>query len=187
MKSIDIFSYLNILHSPSPFPQVPPHTHTIPVLQSCLSLLIFKYMFKRVSQCIPTMSIPYFGPFNPFHCSPLPLYFRPLIFNSFQYLSLYPLPSQMLCFSVLLILILFSFPSFPKSHRVVPLLQTCSTYEFIYAHICFCGYVYLLGLSSMYNRKHTDFVFLSLAYFTQHDVLQLHPFTLKTLVIIPYD
>jgi hypothetical protein len=28
-------------------------------------------------------------------------------------------------------IILFSFPSFPMFHRVVPLLQTCSTYEFV--------------------------------------------------------
>jgi hypothetical protein len=32
--------------------------------------------------------------------------------------------------------ILFSFPSFP--HRVVPLLQTCSTYQCVYDHVCFC-------------------------------------------------
>jgi hypothetical protein len=39
-----------------------------------------------------------------------------------------------------------------------------------------------LDLSSTYERKHADFVFLNLAYFTEHDVLQLHPFTYKLLV-----
>jgi hypothetical protein len=39
--------------------------------------------------------------------------------------------------------ILFSFPSFPESNRVVPLLWTCSTYEFVYDHACFCVYVRL--------------------------------------------
>jgi hypothetical protein len=39
-------------------------------------------------------------------------------------------------------IILFSFPSFPKFH-IVPLLETCSTSEFVYDHACFCVYVYL--------------------------------------------
>jgi hypothetical protein len=76
---------------------------------------------------------------------------------------------------------LSSFPSFPEFHRVVPLLQTRSTSEFVYVHVCFCVYVYLLELSSTYVRKHVAFVCLSLAYFIQHDVFQLHPFTLKPL------
>jgi hypothetical protein len=46
-----------------------------------------------------TMCILFFGPFNPFHYSPLHLYLPPSIFNSFQYISLYLLPSQILCFS----------------------------------------------------------------------------------------
>jgi hypothetical protein len=44
---------------------------------------------------------------------------------------------------ILPMLYLFSFPSFPKFHRVVPLLQTCSTSEFVYDHAWFCVYVYL--------------------------------------------
>jgi hypothetical protein len=40
-------------------------------------------------------------------------------------------------------IILFSFPSFPKFHRVVPLLQTCSTFEFVYDQARFCEYVFL--------------------------------------------
>jgi hypothetical protein len=59
----------------------------------------------------------------------------------------------------------FSFPSFPGFHRVI-LLQTCSTYQFVYEHACFYIYVYLLDLSSTYERKHVAFVFLNLAYFT---------------------
>jgi hypothetical protein len=39
--------------------------------------------------------------------------------------------------------ILFSFLSFPEFHRVVPLLQTCSTCECVYDHACFCIYAYL--------------------------------------------
>jgi hypothetical protein len=65
----------------------------------------------------------------------------------------------MLCHSLFLSL-------FPEFHRVVPLLQTCSTTEFVFDHACFCVYVYLLDLSSMYERKHAAFVSLSLANFT---------------------
>jgi hypothetical protein len=39
--------------------------------------------------------------------------------------------------------ILFSFLSFPEFHRVVTLLQTCFTIEFVYDHVCFYVYVYL--------------------------------------------
>jgi hypothetical protein len=39
--------------------------------------------------------------------------------------------------------ILFSFLSFPKFHRVAPLLQIFSTIEFVYDHACFWVYVYL--------------------------------------------
>jgi hypothetical protein len=59
----------------------------------------------------------------------------------------------------------FAFP-FPELHRVVPQLLTWSACEFVYDHDCFCAYVYLLDLSSTYERKHAAFVFLSLAYFT---------------------
>jgi hypothetical protein len=48
-----IFPHLNLLHSP--FHKNP--TITAPILQTCLSLLISKLMFKEVSQCIPTESI----------------------------------------------------------------------------------------------------------------------------------
>jgi hypothetical protein len=76
------------------------------------------------------------------------MYLPPLFINSFQYTSLYPLPSQMLC----IIVLLMCYPSlffslFPEFHRVVLLLQTCSTlwsclfaYKFIFM---FCVYVYL--------------------------------------------
>jgi hypothetical protein len=84
-------------------------------------------------------------------------------------------------------IILFSFPTSPEFHRVVPVWQTCSTYEFVYEHVWFCIYVYLSDLSSTYERKHAAFFFLSLAYFIQYDVLQLHPFTLKPHgFILPY-
>jgi hypothetical protein len=90
-----IFSHLNHLYSTSPFPQVPP-PHTVPFLKSCVLLLIPKSMFKGFSQCNPIVSKLYFGPFNPFHNSPLPFPSHHPLFNSFQYIQLCPLPSQML-------------------------------------------------------------------------------------------
>jgi hypothetical protein len=38
-------------------------------------------MFQGFSQCVLTVSLLYFGPFNPFYCSPLPFYLPPLIFQ----------------------------------------------------------------------------------------------------------
>jgi hypothetical protein len=93
----------------------------------------------------------------------------------------------MLCFIILLMLYHFLFLSFsfPEIHRIVPLLQTCSTSEFECDNVYFCVCVYLLDLSFTYERKHAAFVFLSLTY---HDVLQLHPFTFRAhVVIILYD
>jgi hypothetical protein len=43
--------------------------------------------------------------------------------------------------------------STPTFHRVVPLLQTCSTYEFVYDHVYFWLHVYLLDLSSTYREN----------------------------------
>jgi hypothetical protein len=68
-----------------------------------------------VSQCMPTMSTLYFGPFNPFYYSPLLLNLPPPIFNSFQYTSPYLLPSHLMLHYWCSI-IHFSFPSFPKFH-----------------------------------------------------------------------
>jgi hypothetical protein len=53
----------------------------------------------------------------------------------------------------------FSFLSFPEKHRVVSLLQTCSTFEFVYDHACFCVYVFLLDLYSMYDTKYVANIF----------------------------
>jgi hypothetical protein len=52
----------------------------------------------------------------------------------------------------------FSFLSLPEFHSVVPLSQTCSTCVFVNDHICFCVYVYLLDLSSAYERKRASFL-----------------------------
>jgi hypothetical protein len=113
-------------------------------------------MFKGISQCMPTLGIHYFGPFNPFHYSPLPLYFPPRFSTAF---STHP---YILCLHRSYVLwyywysiILFSFPSFPEFHRAVPLLQTCSTSEFVYDHACFCVYVYFwIYLSCMRESMH---------------------------------
>jgi hypothetical protein len=100
-----IYHHLNLLCSPFPLPLVCSLHCTY--LQSCLSLLIFKLMSRGVSQHFPTLGILYFGPFNPFHYSPLPIYLPSPCFNSFQYTSLYPLPSQML-YSTILVMIYHS-------------------------------------------------------------------------------
>jgi hypothetical protein len=61
-----------------------------------------------------------------------------------------------------------SFPSFSEFLNVVPLLQTCSTYMFVYDHARFCVYIYLLDLTSTYERKHAAFIFLNLTFQRQY-------------------
>jgi hypothetical protein len=73
----------------------------------------------------------------------------PPIFQEISTLYFYPLPSQMLYFTILLMLHhSLSFP-LPNFHRVVLQLQMCSMYEFVYDHACFCVYVSLFNLSCM--------------------------------------
>jgi hypothetical protein len=184
LKEVSLFHLIYEAHQPyyltlvSFFHLPPSHnyplTHTVPILQFCLLVLISKSMLKEVSQCIPAESILNFGPFNPFHYSPLCLYLPAPIF---QQLSRHVL---FLYFHRCYVLwycwcprVLFYFPSFTEFHRVVPLLQTCSTYECVYDHVGFSVYFCLLDLPSMYKRNHVASVFLSLTYFTEHDFLQL--------------
>jgi hypothetical protein len=100
---------------------------------------------------MPTVGIPFFGPLNPFHYSSLPLYLPPHFSTAFGthpcilYLHIF-----ILC--VITDALSFSFPSFPKFHRGVPQLQTCSTSEFVYDHANFCVCL-SLDLSSTYERK----------------------------------
>jgi hypothetical protein len=101
-------------------------------------------MFKVMSQCLPIVSVLHFGPFDPFYFSPLTLYLPTPIL---QQLSIHILISSTFTSYVMWYywcsVILFSFPSSPELHTVVPLLQTCSSSEFVHDYACFCVYVYL--------------------------------------------
>jgi hypothetical protein len=119
-------------------------------------------MFKGVSQCVPTVGIICFGLFNPFHYSLLPLHLpHPPHFSTAFNTNPYILYLYVVC--DITSALSFFFSSFPKFHRVVPLLQTCSTSEFVYDHTCFCVYVYLWIYLPCMRKKHAAFVFLSLA------------------------
>jgi hypothetical protein len=101
-------------------------------------------MFKGMSQCMPTVGILCFGLFNPFHYSPLPLYFPPPIFQQLSEHTLisFTFPSCVLQYYWCSI-ILFFLSSFPEFHSVDSLLQTCSTSEFVYDCACFCVYMFI--------------------------------------------
>jgi hypothetical protein len=138
-------------------------------------------MFKGVSQHFPPVSILYFWSIQThpllslIPLSPTTHFQLPYIFYIHRYYVL-----QCYWWSV----ILFSFPSFPEIHRLVPLLHTCSTYEFVYDYACFSVYVFLLNLSSTYERKHEPLSFWD---WLTYDVLQLHQFIHKLHgFIIPY-
>jgi hypothetical protein len=74
-------------------------------------------------------------------------------------------------------LFLFLLPQVPySSSTVTNMLNTwVCTWSCLVLCICFS-----LDLSSSYKWKHAACVFLILANFIQHDVLQLHPFYLQT-------
>jgi hypothetical protein len=117
-----------------PLTLVPPHTHTVKK----------KLIFRGASQCIPNVGILRFGPFKPYHYSPLPLYLLPPIFNSFQYPSLYLLPSYLMLYSVTDALS-FSFP-FLEFHRVVPLILICLyMVMFVFVYLFIFGSIFHVG------------------------------------------
>jgi hypothetical protein len=96
-------------------------------------------MFSGFCQYIPVVSILYFGLFNPFHYSSLPLYlpappFQPLSIH----ILIFPTFTSYVMWYYWCSIIFPSFPSFSEFQRVVPLLQMSSTYEFIYDHFCCC-------------------------------------------------
>jgi hypothetical protein len=133
-----ILPHLNLLSSP--FLAHTSITDTIPILQSSLPLLISKSMFKGVSQCVPTVSILYFGPFNPFHWSLLPLYLPlPII----QHLPIHIIVSStwkdVIYFNIVESFS-FPFPAFLNS-REVPLLQT---HLHISLHMIMFVFVYMV-------------------------------------------
>jgi hypothetical protein len=143
-------------------------------------------MFKEVSQCTPSVDVLYFRLFNQ---SLWLLSLSPLCPTSvFLQLSVHILLSTTFTFYGMRYywcsVILFSFPSFPEFHRVVPLLQTCSTSEFIYDNAGFCLYVYL-WIYLPHMRKKTAFVFLILAKLHLTWCLPIASIYLQPHVIIP--
>jgi hypothetical protein len=109
-------------------------------------------MFRGFSQCTPlwvyftlvhsTLSISLLTPLPP---TPF--------FNSFQYTSLCPLPSQMLCFMILLMPYHSLFLSlFPKFHREIPLSPTRSTSEFVCDRAAFWVCAALLTTAKLWKE-----------------------------------
>jgi hypothetical protein len=94
------------------------------------------WLYFTLVHSTPSIALPYPFTFHPHYST---------AFNTYLYI-LYLHRCDVLWYYWCSI-ILFSFPSFPKIHRVVPLLQTCSTSGFVYDHADFCVYVCLLDLS----------------------------------------
>jgi hypothetical protein len=118
MKSI---SHIPSPSSPPTFypPTSNPPPPTVPISQSCPLLFIPKSVFKGSSQCVPAMSLLYFGPFNSIHCSPLFLPYSPA--PIFQQLSVHILMSST-CTDVMFYDITdtlsFSFPFLPPPSSI---------------------------------------------------------------------
>jgi hypothetical protein len=92
----------------------------LPILQSWFSLFLFKLMLERVSQCMLTVVILYFGPFNPLYYSPWPHYLPPPIFQqpSIHILIFSTFTSYVMCYYWCSI-ILFFFLLVPQSSSTV--------------------------------------------------------------------
>jgi hypothetical protein len=97
----------------------------------------------------PTVGALYFDPFNPYYYFPYSFISHLPLYSIFQYTSLYPQPSKMLCFILLMLY-----------HSLFLFLLFTNMFVMI---IFDCVYVYLLDLSSTCERKHVVFVFLNLA------------------------
>jgi hypothetical protein len=126
-----------------------PPTHTGPVLQTHPSFLILGSMFKEFLD-LSQLWICYYSLFNssPFIAllypfPPTPYYSA--AFGTYHYvIYLHRWNIFQYCwFSI----ILFSVPSYPRFHRTVSLLQTCSTYKYVYDHVCFCVYIFWIYLT----------------------------------------
>jgi hypothetical protein len=131
--------------------------------------------------------VPYFGPFNPFHYSPSPFTSHHPFFNSFQYTCLYPLPSHLM-FCDITDALSFSFPC---------LLSPSPTEQSYYykhvhhlrLHMVMLAFVYMFIFWIYLPHVRENTWPLSFwAWLTSLNMiaLQLHVFTSKPHVIIPY-
>jgi hypothetical protein len=105
---------INLISSSSSPPftlPLPICTPTVPVLQSCLSILNPNSMFKGVFQCMPAVNMHYFGQFNSLCYSLLPLHsYSALICQLSVHIIMYPTYTAVKYFNVVDSLS-FSFPS----------------------------------------------------------------------------
>jgi hypothetical protein len=172
---LNTITLISFLHSPPTTITFP--TNSVLILQSRFSLLIFKLIFKGVSQRMCTVGVRYSGPFKPsyypsYHFTSHPTYFNCSTFTS-HVLQYYWCS-----------IIFFSFSFLPEFHKIVILLQTCSTSEFVCDHAWFL-FMFIFWVYVPYIRENKWSLSLWV-WFTSHDVLQLHPFAFKPQVIIPY-
>jgi hypothetical protein len=146
-------------------PSTPPFT--VPFFQkyppNCTYFIVLSFIinskvsFQRGFSKYACCDILYFSQFNPFHYSSLHFLSHLPLFNSFQYILRYPLPTQMQSVSTMT-LFLSLLPWVPQSNS--------TTTNMFYIQVCiwsclFGIYVYLLDLSFTYKRKHSAFVFLN--------------------------
>jgi hypothetical protein len=140
-----IYHQLNLLPSSTTLPLTPTPTHTSHTDCAYFTLLVFiinnETMFKRMYIRMHTVSVLYFGLFNPFEQALTP-YPPSSFFSSFQYASLF-LYIHILCFTILLMFYYFLF-LFLSIFPQIPLLQKYSVTEFEYDHVCFV-YILIFG------------------------------------------
>jgi hypothetical protein len=130
-----MYPHLNLLHSPSPSTNTP--LHTLYLFYSP----VFHYYFSWCSKEFLSVSLlwVYFDPFNPFVTLTYPISSHPPFFISLPCISLYPLPSQMLCFMTLLV---FYRSLFLSLFLQVPWSSSTIT-NMLYIWVCMCSCLFL--------------------------------------------
>jgi hypothetical protein len=145
-------TFISSIYLPPPT-NIPPH---------CTIFTNLFFIFNsKVSQCISAMNILNFGQFNA-HCySPLSLpspHSHSTAFSIYTYiLYLERCNTFWYCWFSM---IFFSFPSSLNCHRIVPLLQACLAYKYVYDHVCFYIHVHLFR-SIFHIREKTSSLFFS--------------------------
>jgi hypothetical protein len=94
-------------------------------------------MFKGISQCVPTVSVLYFGPLNPFLFSPFPLCFPPLFFNHNLYLLIFSLISWLS--SLIHSVVLVYFLRIHWSLKKIPILSSSYSISFTSIYVLSVG------------------------------------------------
>jgi hypothetical protein len=127
LSTSTILTILYPFHLPSPL--------TWPVLHSYPSLFVPVHCSVEFCLGILPVNILYFNQSNPLYYSSSPISLYPLLFNSFQCISLCLVPTQMWCISILLSFFFSSSLKSSPTFEYICIYDNACIYIWIYLHI----------------------------------------------------